>query len=457
MTQPRLQEISSVKPRYFSVQSIVSNVAMITTPHTDPTPATPAVVSASIEPAAKSDPEIVERPTEGERRPSSAFDTTNFNVARSRGSHTSGLLSIITLPSFISNDRSGPYSSSAGARVESPIQPNRRKPSSLFGQMFDIVPPTTPTDESAGGNTGKRSRPTSGALQLITSVLKRSGSTSPSVRSASPSPRRSLRRFPGWLNPSLSAEDEAAIEWKRLPLLPLIQGSPTIQASQLLRVAGVEEFPTERLPSYCEKDLKPPSFLAPHVPLPPSPSTMASSVSSLAYALPSPAEIPPINGFTTPYTSYPPPPIPSAHSPFDRPPIPRSAEKITDAHTIHATESTTSLADNTLRRVSDDVGSDSSNLTTPMTAAFSVFSGNSSGSLPYPPNGDEPRLSICRESTVSAFSQHSTILFPLPPLLTLSSSPPPPTSPRGPRPLPPGQRSRGRTLYSQTNSIGRKL
>ena len=213
--------------------------------------------------------------------------------------------------------------------MESPIRPHQRKRSSLFGHRLsgtDFVPPVSPVnDEDTSSSNG--SRPVSGALRIITSMLKRRGSaSSTSLRSSATSSRHSSRHFPRRTNLSLGAEDEAVIEWKRLPPLPSAHGTSATQTPQSRRATGAGDFPTGRLPSYHEKEPNPPGFFAPYIPLPPSPSILASPVSSLAYAPPSPTEIPPINGFTTPYTSYPPLPlsIPSTPGSFCYPPLPPS-------------------------------------------------------------------------------------------------------------------------------------
>ena len=228
--------------------------------------------------------------------------------------------------------------------MESPIRPHQRKRSSLFGQRLsgtDCVPPASPANDEDASSNG--SRPVSGALRIITSMLKRRGSaSSSSLRSSATSSRHSSRHLSRRPNLSLGAEDEAVIEWKRLPPLPSAHGSSATQTPQSRRATGVGDFPVGLLPSYHEKEPKPPGFFAPFIPLPPSPSVLASPVSSLAYAPPSPSEIPPINGFTTPYESYPPlppsvlstpgsfcyPPLPPSIPPtprsFDYPPLPPS-------------------------------------------------------------------------------------------------------------------------------------
>ena len=455
MTKPRLQKVGDNKPRYFDVHSIVSDIASVTAPHPDST-----AVSTPLEPTTSSDLETVENPGEGESHPPPAFDTTGFDTARSRSSQTSGLLSTITLPSFITNDRPRTYSSSAGMQMESPVQPRHRKHSSLFGQRFsgiDVVQPVSPVNGE--DMDGKRSRPMSSTLQTIASVLKRNDSASSSVKSATPSCRS--RRFPGRPNLSLGTGDEAVIEWKRLPPLPSAQGTPTTQTPQSSRAAGVEDFPKEGLPSGHGGEPESP-FLAPHVPLPPSPSTLASSASSLAYAPPSPVEIPPINGFTTPYTSYPPlpHPLPSTSRPFGYLLAPHSAEDFTAAHMIPTGDSTVSTEINTLHHLPGSVGWARSDSITSTTATLPAFSGNDDSLLPYGPNDDGAGRSIYRESTVSAYSQYSTaqeLALPLP-SFTSPSSPSRPLSPRGPRPLPvTGQPSGSGMAYSQVDSTGKRL
>ena len=327
---PRLQEISGGIPRFFNPPSIVSNIAQITTPPAVPAPTSATIISTSPEPLAKT-VQPTEPASEDENHPPSAFGTSLINTVRSRGSHGSGLLSIITLPSFITNDRPRPYSSSAAVQLESPVQPqgHYRKQSSIFSLTFSGTNPSTPISPASDSDaSGKRSRPTSSALQLITSVLKRDGSTS-SLRSSSPSSRRSSRRSLGRRNPSHAGEDEAIIQWNKLPPLPNSQGTSPMHNRDSQRTSEGKHMSTDRTSSYFEKEPKPPFFLAAHIPLPPSPSTMVSSVSSLSYAPPSPGEIPPTNGFTTPYTShsYPPlpPSIPSTPGSSSYPPLPPSA------------------------------------------------------------------------------------------------------------------------------------
>ena len=212
--------------------------------------------------------------------------------------------------------------------MESPIRPHQRKRSSLFGQRLsgtDCAPPVSPVGDEDTSSNG--SRPVSGALRIITSMLKRRGSaSSSSLRSSTTSSRHSSRHFPRRANLSLGAEDEAVIEWKRLPPLPSAPGSSATQTPQSRRATGVGDFPAGLLPSYHEKESKPPGFFAPFVPLPPSPSVLVSPISSLAYAPPSPTDIPPTNGFTIPYTSYPPlpPSVPSTPGSFYYPPLPPS-------------------------------------------------------------------------------------------------------------------------------------
>ena len=357
-----------------------------------------------------------ERSVEGENHPSPGFNRT-----KSRLSQASGLLSIITLPSFISNDRPRPSSYSAGVEAESPVRSHHRKWSSLFGQILSgigITPPVSPVNDVDASDKG--SRPTSGALRSITSMLKRSDS-------APTSSRRPPRRFTGRTNLSLGTGDEAVTEWRRLPPLPSTQGLPTTRPSQSHRTTGAEDSSTQRSPSYYEEKPKPLGFLAPHVPLPPSPSTRASSGSSLVYAPPSPAEIPPVNGSTTPCFLYPPlpPSIPSTPGPCS---YPHSVDESMGTHTIHATDQTVSGVTN-------------------------------NGPLPCGTGNDEVGQSIYRGSTVSAFSQHSIIQELVLPPAALSTPPPSPSrpvSPRGPRPQPtPGQPSLSRSAaHSQTGPTG---
>ena len=448
--QPRLQEISGNKPRYIIADSIVSNIALITTPQTE------SLVSTSPGPATTSnqEQEPVERSAGGESYPPSALDSASLSTVGPRTSQASGLLSIITLPSFIVNDRPRPYSSSAGAQIESPIRPNNyhRKRYSIFGQRLsgtESIPPISPAISEDTG--GKRSRPTSSSLQIITSVLKRSGSTASSVRSHSPSSRRSSRRSLGRLNLTPASDDEAAIQWKRLPPLPHAQGIRTTQPPESNTAGRVEEFSTERLPSFRENEFGSPIFLAAHIPLPPSPSTLASSVSSLSYAPPSPQEIPPINGFTTPYASLYPPLPPSI------PPTPNSTDKFVGSYTVRRADRTVSPATSTPRNLPSELGETQSNLDTPTTptALISVSPKNNNDFLPYGLNDD----STVYRMSASAYSQHSSIrefVLPSPSLLGARLSPPPPMSPRGLRPLPPtpGKLSRSVTLYSQTSFTG---
>lgn len=464
-TRPRLQEVSDNKPRYFSANSIVSNVALIATTHTQPAAAASSIVSNSPEPAAEPDfgEEPIENFVEDETNPPSAFNPAGFNRVRSRASQASGLLSIITLPSFIANDRPRTYSSSVGVEMESPVQPHNhhRKRSSIFGQRFSgtgSVPPVSPVNDRVAG--GKRSRPASGAIQVITSALRRNVSASPSVRSFSPSSRRSSRRSLSRPNLSLGAEDEAAIEWKRLPPLPTTQGNRPTPSPQSRRMSGVEDLSTELLTSRRENELNPPVFLPAHVPLPPSPSTLASSVSSLTYAPPSSEEIPPTNGLTTPYPSYPHlfHPIPSAPGPLSYPPTPHSTDRSMGAHTVRVGDRTVSPAISALGRLSGDADRAHSNLNTQTAATLSASPGHNGGLLPYGPGDDGTERSIRRDGPASLYSRYSDIqelvLLP-PPSLAASSSPTPPSSPspRGPRPLPaPGQLGRSGTPHSQTSS-----
>ena len=466
MTQPRLQEIGGNKPRYFSTSSIVSSVALITIPHTEPPAAVSSLVSTSPElaPIPNEEQEPVERSASGEiHHPPSTFDSTGLSTAGLRISQASGLLSIITLPSFIVNDRPRTYSSSAGVQIESPVRPNNyhRKRPSIFDQKLsgtESISPISPANSEDTG--GKRSRPTSSSLQIITSVLKKSGSVTSSVRPYSPSSHRSSRRSLGRPNLSPGSDDEAAIQWKRLPPLPPAQCTRTTKPPQNRTVSGVEELSTERLPLYRENKPGPPILLTAYVPLPPSPSTLASSVSSLTYAPPSPEDIPPINGFTTPYALYPPLPPSNPPSPrqFNYPPTVNPVDRSMDAHTVHRADRTVSLAISTLPRLPSEVGETQLNLNDPTTATtpISTLPRNNNGFLPYGPNED---ATIYRRSA-SAYSQHSSVqelVLPSPSLLgVVRSSPPPPMSPRGPRPLPPtpGQLSRSVTSYSQTSSTG---
>ena len=448
MNQPRLQDIAGFRPQYFNTSSIVSNVALITAPHTDPIAAagaTSTIGSTSLEQAAKSDSEIVERPIEGESHPPPAFNNTNHNAARSRVSQASGLSSIITLPSFIASDRPHHYSSSVGVPTESPVRLHHRKRSSLYEQRFgiDAVNPILPGNEEGGVG----ARPTPGASHTVPSQPKRKGATPPPVTSPSP-PSRPPRRFPGRLNLVFGARDEAITEWRRLPPLP------PAQPPQSLRVTGVEDLPAERPPSYYEEEPKPPAFLAWHVPLPPSPSTLASPGSSLSYATSSPAEIPP-------YTTYPPLPhsTPSTPRSFGHPPTPHSTDQFVDAHSTPPADPSTSLAINTRRRLSGDAGWTRSNFSTPTTARLSALPGSNDSLSYYSPVSDGTRRSAHRRSTISSFSQGSVvqeILLPSPPPSIFPPSPPPPLSPRGPRPLlTSGQLKRSGTFHTQASSTSR--
>ena len=451
MNQPRLQDIAGFRPQYFSADSIVSNVALITAPHKDSTPAvgaTSTIGSTSLDQAAKSDSEIVECPVEDESLPPSAFNNTNSNMARSRVSQASGLSSIITLPSFIASDRPQRYSSSVGAQTESPVRLHHRKRSSLYEQRFgiDAVNPIFPGNEEGMG--GGWAQPTPGPSQTIPSQSKRKGTAPPPV--TSPSPPRPPRRFPGRLNLLLGARDEAITEWRRLPPLP------PAQPPQSPRATRVEDLPAERLPSYYEEEPKPPAFLARHVPLPPSPSTLASPGSSLSYATSSPTEVPP-------YVTYPPLPhsTPSTPRSFSHPPPPHSTDEFVDAHSTLPADPTGSLAINTRRRLSGDVGRTRSNFSSPTTAIRSAIPGSNNGSLLYSsPIGDGAGRSVHRRSSISsAFSQgsvvHELVLPSLPPSI-FPSSPPPPLNPRGPRPLPTsGQLKRSGTFHSQASSTNR--
>ena len=365
-------------------------------------------------------------------------------MARSRVSQASGL-SFITLPSFIASDRPHHYSSSVGVQTESPVRLHHRKRSSLFEQRFgiDAVNPISPGNEEGMGSVGARPMP--GASQNIPLQLKRKGTTPPPVISPSP-PSRPPRRFPGRLNLTLGAGDEAITEWRRLPPLP------SSQPSQSSRATEVEDLPMERLPSYYEEEPKPPAFSAWHVPLPPSPSTLASPGSSLSYATSSPAEIPP-------YTTYPPLPYstPSTPRSFNHPPTPRSTDEFMDAYSTPPADPTVSLAINTLHHLPGDAGWTRSNFSTPTTTTHSTFPGSNDGSLSYySPIGDGAGRSVYRRSIVSAFSQGSAIqelVLPSPPPSIFPSSPPPPMSPRGPRPLPTsGQLKRSGTSHTQASS-----
>ena len=294
--------------------------------------------------------------------------------------------------------------------MEGPLQDHHRKASSLFGYLFggiDAIPPVSPAnDEDASG---KKSWPTSSTLQSITSVLKRSDS-------APTSPRRSPSRpFPRRLNISLGTGNEAVTAWKRLPPLPSVQGVLATNPSQSHRAADVEDLP--KSPFHHKEEPKSPGFRTSHDTLPASPSTVASSESSLVYAPPSPTEIPPINGLTIPHTSYPPLPtsVPSISGSFSYPPTPRCADNFMDTRAIHA------------------VGQ----IAHPVT---------NNSPLPYGPDRDGVGRSIRLGSMVSAFSQHSTAQELVLPPLALLDSPPSPSrsmSPKGPRPRPaPGQLSR---------------
>ena len=408
--------------------------------------------------------------------------------------------------------------------MESPIRPHQRKRSSLFGQRLsgsDCAPPVSPVNDEDTSSNG--SRPVSGALRIITSMLKRRGSaSSSSLRSSATSSRHSSRHFPRRANLSLGAEDEAVIEWKRLPPLPSAHSSSATQTPQSRRATGVGDFQVGLLPSYHEKEPKPPGYFAPFIPLPPSPSVLASPVSSIAYAPPSPTDIPPINGFTIPYTSYPPlppsvpstpgsfcypplppsisstprsfdypplppsipstpgsfsypplppslpstpeahkyplpPSIPSSPRPFSYPHTPHSTGEPMGAHLIHTADPKAFLATDALPRLFNDERRPYLSLGTPTTTALSAFPGNNDSCLPQGPNDDGAGQPIYRGSSVSAFSQHSTVqeLALSQSLLTFPSSSSRPMSPRGPRPLPaPGQLSRSGTLYSQAGSIG---
>ena len=456
MTQPRLQEIGGSKPRYFYANSIVSNVAQVTTPNTESPPTAPTVASTSSRQTEQPDQEPAERSEDGEHHPPSSFGAALFNTARSRASHASGFLSIITLPSFIATDRPRTYSSS-GAKMESPVHPqtHHRKRSSLFGKRVsatDAVPPISPGNDE--DTRGKRSRPTS-ALQIFTSALKRSGSNS-SLRSSSPSSRRSSRRSLGRRNPSLGIEEEAVIQWKKLPPIP-----PPVQNRQSQRESQVEDLSKEPLPSYSEREPKPQLFLAPLVPLPPSPSTLASSVSSLTYAPPSPEEIPPINGFTTPYASYPPlpPSIPSTPTPFSHSPTPtpRSTDRFVDTPTDRTLARSVSPGKSALRGLFTEVGLTQSDEDSPATVVPPPFPGSSDDSLSRGSSDGGTDISTHRRSGSSEYSQISTVqelVMPPMPVLTYPSSLSPPMSPRGPRPRPLPSLSRSGTLYSQTSSNG---
>jgi hypothetical protein len=454
--QVRLQEIGGGTPQYSTAKSIVSNVAVITTPSAEPTIAgEPPLPSTSSGPATTPDQGQEQEPAGrlagGESHPPSAFDSTahSHSRTRSRASQASGLLSIITLPSFIAHERSRPHSTSAGVQAESPVRPPPRRRYSAFGQRFSG---SDSADEGAGG---KRS-----PLHIFTSALKRSNSATSPVRSFSPPSRRSSRRSLGRLNLSSGNADEAAIEWKRLPPLP-----SGIHPTQPRRASAAEEPATERLPSYCESESGPPLFLPVHIPLPPSPSTLASSVSSLSYAPPSPEGIAPTNGFTTTYASYPPlpPSVPSTPGQFSYPPTPHSVNTSADSRMAHPTDHTVALAINTLNSLPGGADRTDPNLVSPMTATtLRARPGNYDGFMPPSPDGyDGPELPAYRRSVGSTHPQHSYIqeaVLPSPPLpaIPVTPPPPPPMSPRGPRPLPPtpGQLSRSGTLSSQMSSIG---
>ena len=448
------------KPRYFSTSdSIVSDVALITTSHTEPLAAAPSLVSTSLEPTATPNQEQekpVERTAGAESHPPLASDSARLSTAESRISQASGLLSIITLPSFIVSDRPRPYSSSARAQTESPVQPNNydRKRPSILSQRLSGGELTLPLSPANSENTGgKMSRPAFNSLRIITSVFRRSGSTASSVRSCSPSSRCSSRRSLGRLNLSPGSEDEAAIQWKRLPPLPSAQGIRTTQSPQSGTGSGVEEFSTERLPSYRESDPRSPIFLATHIPLPPSPSTLASSVSSMTYGSPSLEEISPTNGFITPSTPYPPLPPSISPSPgqFSYPPTPNSTDRFAGTHTVRRADRTVSLAIVSPRRLLSEVGGTRLNLNTlsTVTTPISVLPWNSNGLPPYCSNGH----ATIHRGNGSAYSRHYSLqelVLPSPSLLGIQSSPLPPMSPRGPRPLPPtpGQLNRSAALYS---------
>ena len=324
---------------------------------------------------------------------------------------------------------------------ESPIRLHHRKLSSLFEQKYgiDAVNPIPPGDEEGTGGVG--TRPIPGASQTVLSQLNRKGTTPLPLPSLSP-PSRPPRRFPGRLNIALGAGDEAITEWRRLPPLP-----PT-QPLQIPRAARLEE----RLPSYYEEEPRPPPFTAWQVPLPPSPSTLASLESSLSYATTSHAENPP-------YMTYPPhrPAVSSTHGSFSNPPTPRSVDRFMDSFSTPGSDPSVSLAIHTLRRSSGDAGWTHPNFNTPTTATISAFPGSHDGSLPfYSPVGDGAEPSGYRRSIISAFSQTSgvqEIVVPSPPSSIVPSSPPPPLSPRGPRPLlAPGQLKRSGTSNTQASS-----
>jgi hypothetical protein len=474
VTQPRLQEVDGDKPRCSSASSIVSDVALVTNPHTEPPTIVLSPVSTLPELAAipNQEQESLEHSAGGETP--SAPDSAGLRTAGSRTSQVSGRsLSIMTLPSFLTNDPPQTYSSSIGAQIESPIRPNNyhHKQSSIFDQRLsgtESVPQISPAHSEDTG--GKRSRPTPGSLQIITSALKRSSSAASSVRSCSPSSRRSSRRSLGRSNLSPGSEDEAVAQWKRLPPLHPVQVIHTTQPPQSRAASGIEEFSTERL--FLHREIEPgsPIFLAAYIPLPPSPSTSASSVSSLTYAPPSPEGIPPINDFMTPYASYPPlppfispsprkyPPLPPSVPPLPRqfscPPTPNSTDRFVDAHTVHRADRAASLAISTPRSSPNEVGGAQPNLNTltTVTNPIPVLPGKDSGFLPYGPNNDATTY----RRNAPAYSRHSSVqelVLPSPSLF----GPPPTMSPGGPRPLPltPGQLSRSVTLCSRASSTGR--
>ena len=541
--KPQLQEMGGKKPRYFSANSIVSDVALLTTPPVNPTPTSLTLVATPLEPVVQLDQDPTGSAVEGENHPPAAFNTALFNSTTSRYSNGSGLLSIITLPSFITNDRPRTQSSSTAAKMESPVQPQShyRKQSSNLSQRFSATescPPASPVSE--GDTVGKRSRPSSTMLQIITSALKRSSSsTSSSMRSVSPSSRRSSRRSLGRRNPSLGADDEAVIQWRKLPPIPTVQGSPAMQNSPSPGAGEVKGAPSERLPSYAEKDPKPHFFLPAQIPLPPSPLTAASSVSSLAYAPPSPQEISPINCFTTSYLShfplppsvpstprsfvypplppsipstprqfsfpplppsipstpgqfsypplppsipstprqfsYPPlpPSVPSTPGTFGYPPLPPSApstpgqfsypplppsilstpnsstEKLTEIRTSRPADRLVSLAIHSLRRLSGETCRTQSGPNTPSTTTVSVFPDDNDD---LDENRTEWSIHPPESLAYSPSSGVQELVLPPRPLFAFPSSPPPPMSPRGPRPRP--QLSRSGTWHSKSSSNG---
>ena len=512
--KPQLQEISRKNPRYFSTESFSSDVVVLTAPPVDPTPTSSTAVSNPFEPAPQSDQEFTEPSSEGESHPPAFFNATLFSTEKSRHSNGSGLLSIITLPSFITNDRPRTHSSSTAVKLESPVRPHSpyRKQSSNLSQRFSGTDSgTTASPVSDGDASSKRNRPTSTTLQILTSTLKRNSSTSSFLRSPSPSSRRSSRRSLGRRNPSLGAEDEAVIQWRKLPPIPLVQGTPPLQNSPNQRAGEVKDSPIERLPSYTSRDSRPRFFLASQIPLPPSPSTLNSSVSSLAYAPPpSPQEISPINDFTALYLShfplppsvpstpgsfvfpplppsipstprqfnfpplppsipstpgtfcYPslPPSIPSTPGQFSYPPLPpsvpltpSSTDKFPGVHMGHATDRLVSLAIGSLRRLSREVCRPQSDFDALSTATVSAFPGKINGH-----NGDGNEFSIYqRESSVySETSGAQGLVLSPKPSFSSPSSPPPTMSPRGPRPRPlpmtPTQLNRSRTWHPKTSS-----